>query len=288
MIPMNFNTEDPGILLDRVSYSVATLNGFKSIITNLDLSIYRGEWLAIVGTNGSGKSTLAKLITKLYSPASGQVIHQATVIPEKNGVNYPFIQMIFQNPETQMIGETVYEDVCFGLDNYGVHPSDQPGLAMEALEKVGLAAFKEYATLSLSGGQKQLLHVAGSLAVKPEVLVFDEATSMLDPLSRQQLLQTARKLHKEGTTILWVTQLLDELAECDRIIGLESGSIVFNGSKEKFFYGDKEELSSSCEQMGFPAPYIIQVSKELIHRGVQLNTLPFTAQQLGKAVSLCH
>lgn len=275
------------IQLNRVSFAIPTPDGIKTLIRELNLSVSRGEWLGIAGANGSGKSTLAKLIAKLAPVSAGEVIHHRNegLVPPGDFVpRKPFVQMIFQNPDAQMIGETVYEDVCFGLDNYGFEPAEKERLAMHALDTTGLAALVESPAHSLSGGQKQLLHAAGCLAVQPEVLVFDEATAMLDPMSRQQLLRTVRRLNQQGTTIVWITQLMDELAECDRIVALDAGRIVYDGSKEGFFYASAMESAPICEQLGFFPPYAVQVAQELMRQGVRLTPPPLTIEQLGKAV----
>lgn len=369
----------PAIELKQLSCSIPVPDGIKRLLRGIELTVAPGEWLGIAGTNGSGKSTLAKAMARLIPPASGEVlyrcdrIHTAGPAQETEAGTKPFVQMIFQNPDTQMLGETVYEDVCFGLDNYGFPVADRHRLAMDALERTGLAALADSPARFLSGGQKQLLHVAGCLAVQPDVLIFDEATAMLDPLSRQRLLQTVRQLHSAGTTVVWITQLMDELSECGRIVAMDEGRIVFDGSKEAFFYGeggavfsgaaagdekaqlpavlwgdgfepsaaasaakagatvsaaipgvgvsvtgpdaavsaadpafppesrgstdamigktsaaaeDKKPPLPVCEQLGFPLPYAVRVAQAMIRQGCTMHPLPFTIEQLGKAVNL--
>lgn len=267
--------------LQGVSYAAAAAGETKTLLQETDMHISRGQWLAIVGANGSGKSTLAKLMAKLYPATTGTVVYSNQLEASYR----PFVQIIFQNPDVQMMGETIYEDVRFGLDNYGFPSGEIHGLAMNALDKVGLTALADASPAVLSGGQKQLLQAAGCLAVQPEVLIFDEAASMLDPMSRQRLLQAARSLHGEGTTIVWITQLLDELEASERIVALESGAIVFDGSRETFFYPRPGEVGSACERLGFSPPYAVQIALELMKRGRRLHPLPFSIEELGKAVS---
>jgi energy-coupling factor transport system ATP-binding protein len=265
------------IKLDHIYYSIATFDGYKTILNDIDLTITRGEWVAIVGRNGSGKSTLAKVLTKIV-PVSAGTIHF-------NIEERPPVQLIPQNPETQIIGETVLEDVCFGLHNYGIGPHEAQSRAMEALEAVGLAYRVNDPPSALSGGQKQLLNIAGCLALKPPVYIFDEATSMLDPVSRENILKIAHELHQKGTTIVWITQLLDELAWADRVIALDQGEIVFNGTARQFFYRQGEQRFSFCEQLGFPPPFSVQVACSLIRQGIRLDPLPVSPEELAKVVS---
>lgn len=279
---MKNNRIAPAIELQGVSYAAAAAAGeTKTLLQEVNMRLPKGQWLAVIGANGSGKSTLAKLMAKLYPPTTGTVMYG-----DRSAAGCsPFVQVIFQNPDVQMIGETVYDDVCFGLDNYGFPFGEIHRLAMDALEKVGLAAMADASPAVLSGGQKQLLQAAGCLAVQPEVLIFDEAASMLDPMSRQRLLQSARRLHAEGATIIWITQLLDELEASERIIALESGAVVFDGSKEMFFYPEHGEADSVCERLGFAPPYAVRVALELMKRGRRLDPLPFSIEEVGEAVA---
>lgn len=268
---------EPLVQLDRVSLTLDTADHPRTILHPVDLQIQTGEWIALVGSNGSGKSTLAKIIAGLQSPSSGTVT--------LTSVEQPAIQLVFQNPDTSIIGETVYEDICFGMGNFGVAVDDMQAIASEALGKVGLGTHIHSATSTLSGGQKQLLAIAGCLVVNPSVYVFDEATSMLDPMSRQLILKVVRQLHSEGKTIIWITQLLDELAICDRVVGMMDGKLMFDGSKSDFFYKKGTDTLSPCERLGFRPPYTVLVAEELAKHGYILEPPPLTPEQLSKAVS---
>jgi energy-coupling factor transport system ATP-binding protein len=265
------------LTLDHISFSFPASDGWHTVLKDVDLRIRQGEWLTIVGTNGSGKSTLAKIIAGLYPVSSGTI---TCYLLEK-----PASQLIFQNPDTQIMGETLYEDVCFGMVNMGMNPDHMQKIAIQVLEKVGLSRHIHASTSLLSGGQKQLLAVAGCLAVNPPILIFDEASSMLDPLARQTLLRVIQELHHEGKTIVWITQLLDELAFSDRVAAIEHGALTFLGTKQNFFYGCTPSESSHCEQMGFAPPYTIQTAQALISKGYQLDPLPISPIELSKAVS---
>jgi energy-coupling factor transport system ATP-binding protein len=272
------NTNINLISLENISYTIPTVDGMKPILQDVNLHIQRGEWVAIVGSNGSGKSTLAKVMAKLNPISAGKVTYHIDETPP--------VQLIFQNPESQMVGETVYEDVCFGMLNYGVDSNLMDARAKEALARVGLADCNDWKTSQLSGGQQQLLAIAGCLAVNPALLILDEATSMLDPLSRQNIIKVLSELHRQGRTVVWITQILDELAWCDRVIALEDGEIVYNGSKHDFFYDPINPAAPSvCEQLGFIAPYTVQVVHSLIRQGVPLHSLPLTPEDLATAIS---
>jgi energy-coupling factor transport system ATP-binding protein len=194
------------------------------------------------------------------------------------------VQMVFQNPEAQIVGETLYEDVCFGLENRAVDPAEMPGRALAALRQVGLADKLHHPVTMLSGGQKQLLGIAGCLATEADAIVFDEATAMLDPASRERMLGVVKQLHQGGATVIWITQWLEELAYADRVIALEDGKIVYGGDPRGFFYAVAGE-GSACERMGFAPPYVVQVAEGLRRRGVELVGRPILPQELSEAVS---
>ncbi|TDF92327.1 energy-coupling factor ABC transporter ATP-binding protein [Paenibacillus piri] len=266
------------IALDRVSFSYPSADGTVSVLNNINLTIRRGEWVAVAGTNGSGKSTLAKLMAGLIPAASGEI---SFAIREQ-----PPVQLVFQNPGTQIIGETVFEDVCFGMENYGIPDSEMARRAMDALEQTGLSSMADMPVARLSGGQKQLLAVASCISVNPAVLIFDEATSMLDPLARQHVAQAAKRLHHLGATVVWITQWLDELSLADRVIAMDQGSIIFDGSPPDFFYKRNDQCQTGCDRLQFAPPYTVQVVLSLLDQGCKLREpLPITAAELGKAVS---
>ncbi|WP_165842212.1 energy-coupling factor ABC transporter ATP-binding protein [Paenibacillus xerothermodurans] len=310
---MNFHPQTL-IELEHVSFAYPSGGGDTDVVTDINLSIQRGEWVTIVGSNGSGKSTLAKLIAKLFTATRGAVSYHMQERPP--------IQLIFQNPDAQIIGETVYEDLCFGMENYGISREIMRERALEALSKVGLAAHADAPVSQLSGGQKQLLCIAACLVLQPAVVLFDEATSMLDPLARTKIAAVAQQLHREGKTVIWITQWLDELAYADRVVALHNGGIVFDGSTKEFFYGSisdsdwaertdrsyaggldiaaaetsspndstefhhlpRDGWSSCCERLGFVPPYSVQTARALLQQGFQLDPLPVSTTQLGQAV----
>ncbi|UOF89970.1 ATP-binding cassette domain-containing protein [Fodinisporobacter ferrooxydans] len=261
----------PILELQNVSVVYRQRNGLHTSLHEIGLQIGQGEWLAIAGRNGSGKSTLAKVIAGLCPISKGTITKQADL---------GHISMVFQNPDSQLIGETIFEDLCFSMENFQVDPNDMEIRAREALQQVGLAMDIHWEVSRLSGGQKQLLNIAGCLVTGANLFLFDESTSMLDPLARERMLQVVRTLHKAGRTIVWITQWMEELAWADRVIVLEDGRIKFSGCPRKFFYGVSNQTEwSPCEQFRFPPPYVVQVARLLQQKGIDIPKGPLTVEE---------
>jgi energy-coupling factor transport system ATP-binding protein len=271
--------KSPIFRLEQAAVAYHTPPHIVTVLEHIDLTVHEGEWICLLGRNGSGKSTLARILAGLCPLSSGECYSYV------NGR----VQMVFQNPEAQVIGETVYEDICFGLENAAADPSSMAAAASSVLKLVGLDVPVQRPTRELSGGQKQLLAIAACLALDPEVLIFDEATSMLDPLSRKRVLEAVRALHRNGKTIVWVTQLLEEVDRADRVIVLEDKGIRFDGDGQAFFYDDKAPSGPSvCDRLGFAPPFPVQVAKRLVKQGHKLPFLPVTPHEVSKAVKrLC-
>jgi energy-coupling factor transport system ATP-binding protein len=255
------------MILSGVGVAFASAEGVHKVLDGIDLQVRQGEWIALIGQNGSGKSTLAKVLCGLCPVSRGDV--------ERGALQ---VQMVFQNPEAQIVGETAYEDVCFGMENRAVDPSEMPERARAALEKVGLARKIDQSVTTLSGGQKQLLGIAGCLAVEADVIVFDECTAMLDPASREMVIGVAQELQKQGKTLIWITQWMEELAYADRVVALASGRVAYDGAARAFFY------DGVCRELGFVPPYVVQVAESLREKGAVLAEQPLTAQELCEAV----
>jgi energy-coupling factor transport system ATP-binding protein len=268
------------VALERAAVAFRTPQGVRKALGETTLHIKRGEWIALVGRNGSGKSTLAKVMAGLCPLSRGQL----TV---RQGAR---VRLVLQNPDAQIVGETVREDISFGLENEAVDTSLMDGKVRAALELVGLQAAPERPTRELSGGQKQLLAVAGCLALEADVLIFDEATSMLDPLSRQYLLGVVSSLHRSGTTIVWVTQLLEEAAYASRVVALDGSGVAYDGDSRGFFYERAmPERQGPCERLGFEPPFAVRVAKRLFRLGHALPLLPVAPSELSEGVSaLCR
>ncbi|WP_235918151.1 ATP-binding cassette domain-containing protein [Paenibacillus lutrae] len=226
------------------------------VLNKISLELNQGEWLVLVGRNGSGKSTLAKAVAGLI-PVTGGTVEPGWTSGER-------MRMVLQNPDTQLIGETVYEDICFGLENIAADPEKMPDIARHVLSLVGMKNRMHDMCEQLSGGQKQLTAVAGALAVGASVLLLDEVTSMLDASSRQAVTEALHHLHRRGTTVVWITQWMDELALADRVIALDQAEIVFEGTAQDFFYSqDNGSGFTPCEKLGYQPPYSVQVMREL-------------------------
>lgn len=284
------DVQDPCLLLQQVSVSFFTDEKLHTVLKEIDFTLRQGEWVSILGRNGSGKSTLAKVAAGLLPVNDGV---RTGWEPEQSSM-----QMILQNPDAQIIGDTVYEDLAFSMENASVPFNQMTDTALHALQSVGIHCGLHEKTDVLSGGQKQLLSIAGGVASGASVIVLDEATSMLDPDSKQQVLQAIRQLHRKGKTIVWITQFLDELAADDRVIVLQEGSVLYDGHTLDFFYGEEEARTSGtgsgrplrrCEAFGFVPPYAVRVAYALMDKGCKLPALPIRADELKEAVmALCR
>lgn len=202
----------------------------RMILKDISLSINQGEWIAILGHNGSGKSTLAKLIIGLLQPKEGKInVDGVTLSPENVYDIRKKIGIVFQNPDNQFVGVTVRDDIAFGMENLQVPREEMLNKIDFYAEKVGMKDFLDKEPSQLSGGQKQRIAIAGILAMETDIIIFDEATSMLDPGSRAELMEYIKELHQEGLTIIMITHDIEEALYADRLVILKSGEIYQNG-----------------------------------------------------------
>ncbi len=244
------------------SYKIEDDNGNEQqfdVVKNLNLSFDKGDFVAVLGHNGSGKSTIAKLINGILVPDNGQVMVDG-ISTEKETDVYKIRQkvgMVFQNPDNQIVASIVEEDVAFGVENLGVEPKEIRQRVDDALKTVGMYDYRMKAPHKLSGGQKQRVAVAGIIAMKPECIVLDEPTAMLDPSGRKDVINTIKKLNKEeNITIILITHYMDEAVQANRVIVVDDGKIEMDGTPKDIF-GDVEKVKS----MGLDVPQ----STELIH-----------------------
>jgi len=218
------------------------------VLKNINLNIKKGEFVVLLGHNGSGKSTLAKLMNGLLMPKSGKIfINEKDTSDEKNIWEIrQEVGMVFQNPDNQIIASIVEEDVAFGLENLGVPSENIRERVDEALNRIGIFDLKDRSPNLLSGGQKQRVAIAGIVAMKPQCIIFDESTSMLDPQGRREVLQTAKDLNKkENITVVMITHYMEEAIEADRVVVINSGEIEMEGTpKEIFKQVDKLKILS--------------------------------------------
>jgi len=246
-------------------------------LQDVNLRIRRGEFLAVLGRNGSGKSTLAKLFNALILPGSGSVI--------VNGIdtrNEEFLWdirstagMVFQNPDNQIVGNVVEEDVAFGPENLGIPPDEIRARVDEALETIGMSKYKKHAPHLLSGGQKQRVAIAGILAMKPSCIILDEATAMLDPVGRKEVMRVLRKLNKEeGITIIHITHHMDEAVMADRILVIDAGKCVMLGNPKEVFK-DVTRIKS----LGLDVPQVTELMYELNKTGANLPVDVLTVEE---------
>src|SRR5690606_11696868 len=235
-------------------------------LTDVDLTIDRGESVAVVGANGSGKSTLAQLLNSLLLPTAGRVWVDGMLTSDPRWLweIRRRVGMVFQNPDNQLVATTVEEDVAFGPENLGVPPDEIARRVQEALAAVGMEAYRHRAPHHLSGGQKQRVAIAGVLAMRPDVIVLDEPTAMLDPRGRKDVLETVRRLHREaGITVVYITHFMDEAAAADRVVVLERGRVARDAAPRQVF-GDRALL----ERAGLEEPPLVRLAGALRRRGV--------------------
>ncbi len=249
------------IRLEKVSYSYP--DGTPAL-ENIDLVIKKGEFIGVIGRNGSGKSTLALQLSGLLIPHTGRVMIKGmdTREPSKLPEIRRLVGIVFQNPETQFVGRTVEEDLAFGPENLCLPSMEIRKCVDMALAETGLEKYRHHSPKTLSGGQGQCVALAGILAMKPECLIFDEVTSMLDPESGIAVLETIKKLHRKGKTILYITHNLEELHDADRILVMDKGKIRLEGTPEKVF------SDVSLQTFGLALPSLIELTENLKTHGI--------------------
>jgi len=242
-------------------------NSVKAL-SDINLSITKGQFVAVVGRNGSGKSTFARLLNALLIPAEGAVyIKGMDTRDEKNLWEVRRTAgMIFQNPDNQIIGTTVEEDVAFGPENLGVPSGEIRRRVKESLACVGMGEYAAHAPHILSGGQKQRVAIAGILAMKPECIILDEATAMLDPVGRKDIISVLRKLNREeGITVIHITHHMDEVVNADRVLIMDQGGIVLDGRPEEVFSN-----VGRIKSLGLDVPQVTELLYELRNEGCDL------------------
>ena len=268
------------IKLENVSFQYE--GGTKRALTDVNLTVNQGEMLAIVGHNGSGKSTLSKMMNALLLPTAGKVfVDGMDTADDSNTLEIRRrVGMVFQNPDNQLVTTMVEEDVGFGPENLGLPPAEIRLRVKKALETVGMLDYAENASHALSGGQKQRIAIAGMLAMQPEVLVLDEATAMLDPRGRQEVLSTVARLNRElGMTVIMITQYMEEAVICDRASVMAGGRIVATGTPTEIF--ENREALAQCR---LEPPAIVQLRQSLVEAGLPLSGKPMTVSELSEAL----
>lgn len=266
---------DSVVSLKNVSFQYENQNRYA--LQNVSFEIYEGEWLAIVGHNGSGKSTMAKLLNGLQFPQQGEISVCGIKLNEESIWEIrKKLGMVFQNPDNQFVGTTVQDDVAFGLENHGI-PRDEMILRVEdSLKKVKMDHFLNQEPHHLSGGQKQRVAIAGVLALRPSIIILDEATSMLDPKGRGEVLETVRALKEEKSlTVISITHDLEEAAKADRIIVMNQGEVYREGRPEEIFSMDDELV-----HLGLDIPFSIKMSNAFRDKGIDLSRHYLSEEEL--------
>ncbi len=237
-------------------------------INGLNLEIERGDFVAVLGHNGSGKSTLAKLTNAILLPEKGRVLINGmdTANEEEKFSIRQTVGMVFQNPDNQIVATIVEEDVAFGPENLGVEPLEIRKRVDDALKTVGMYDYRLHEPHKLSGGQKQRVAIAGIIAMQPECIVLDEATAMLDPRGRQEVMETVRMLNKElGMTVVFITHFMDEAVTADRVVVMDNAKVILDGTAQKVF--ENIELLRS---VGLDVPQVTELAQYLSNMGIDI------------------
>ncbi|KXW15684.1 ABCtransporter ATP-binding protein cobalt transport [Streptococcus pneumoniae] len=245
-------------------------------VKDITFHVKRGEWLSIVGHNGSGKSTTVRLIDGLLEAESGEIVIDGQRLTEENVWNIRRqIGMVFQNPDNQFVGATVEDDVAFGLENQGLSRQEMKKRVEEALALVGMLDFKKREPARLSGGQKQRVAIAGVVALRPAILILDEATSMLDPEGRRELIGTVKGIRKDyDMTVISITHDLEEVAMSDRVLVMKKGEIESTSSSRELF------SRNDLDQIGLDDSFANQLKKSLSQNGYDLPENYLTESEL--------
>jgi energy-coupling factor transport system ATP-binding protein len=271
---------DSRVSLQDVSFTYE--EAASPALSEISAAIRPGEFIAVLGHNGSGKSTLAKLVNALYIPSKGNVVvcgydtrdeKLVWEIRRRAG-------MIFQNPDNQIVATVVKEDVAFGLENLGVPTEEMIPRIEQALSVVRMTKYMDSAPHTLSGGQKQRVAIAGILAMEPSVIIADEATAMLDPSGRKEVLETVRMLNQtKGITVLWITHFMEEAAQADRVLVITDGKIELEGTPAEVF-----DHVEKMKEMHLDVPHMTSLADELRKEGMPLPKGILTVEDMTREV----
>ncbi len=272
---MNINRETPFFSVHDLCFSYPDYADEQKecpVLKHLNMTVYQGEFVAVLGHNGSGKSTLAKLLNMILTPKSGSIFVKGREITAPDFTEEDLLElrrevgMVFQNPDNQLVATVVEEDVAFGPENLGIAPQEIERRVTDALQTVHMTEFAHHAPSQLSGGQKQRVAIAGILAMEPECIILDEATAMLDPTGRKDVMQTVRMLHEtRGMTVLHITHNMEEAVQADRVLVVHDGEIVMDGTPREVFRQVKR-----LRMYGLDVPQVTELFFELRERGISL------------------
>ncbi len=270
---------EPIIQVKNVNFEYSNHEGEQTVALNdVSLDINKGEFVAIIGHNGSGKSTLAKHLNALLRPSSGDVIVKGMNTKDEDLIwNIRQVAgMVFQNPDNQMVATIVEEDVAFGPENLSVPSTEIRQRVDNALSVVGMSKFAKTAPHYLSGGQKQRVAIAGVIAMRPEIIILDEPTAMLDPSGRKEVMDTVHYLNKEeDITIIHITHYMIEATKADRVIVMEEGKIVLDGPPREIF-----QQVDTLKGIGLDVPQIVELSYDLNKEGFSIPGEPLSIEEM--------
>ncbi|MEG1411552.1 MAG: energy-coupling factor transporter ATPase [Terrisporobacter sp.] len=267
-----------------VSFEYVTEDSTFKAIDNLTLNVKQGEFVVVIGHNGSGKSTLSKNLNAILMPTNGDIFIDGWNTKEEEHL-WDIRQtagMVFQNPDNQIVATIIEEDVAFGPENLGIDPIEIRRRVEESLKSVGMYELRDRQPHLLSGGQKQRVAIAGIIAMKPKCIIFDEATAMLDPSGRKEVMKTIKRLNKEeNITIMHITHFMEEAVDADRVIVMEKGKKVLEGTPKQVF-SKVEKLKS----IGLDVPYMTELSKDLKDEGIDIDGDILTVDEM--VMKLCQ
>lgn len=253
------------------------------VLKGVNLDIQKGEFVAVLGHNGSGKSTLAKCINAINIPESGSVlVNGLDTKDEKNLLDIrKTAGMVFQNPDNQIVATIVEEDVAFALENMGVDPKEIRQRVDDALKTVGMYEYREHAPHKLSGGQKQRVAIAGVIAMRPQCILLDEPTAMLDPKGRAEVMKTIKMLNREnGVTIVLITHYMEEAAQADRVVVIDEGEVVMDNEPKKVF-----SQVETMKNLGLDVPQVTQLAYGLKKAGYNISSEVITEDECVEAIA---
>ena len=270
--------------VNNISFEYITEEESFKAIEDLSLDIKKGEFLVIIGHNGSGKSTLSKNLNAILMPTKGNILidNMDTRDEEKLWDIRQTAGMVFQNPDNQIVATVVEEDVAFGPENLGIEPAEIRKRVDESLKSVGIYELRDRQPHLLSGGQKQRVAIAGIIAMKPKCVIFDEATAMLDPSGRKEVMSTIKKLNKEeNISVIHITHFMEEAVDADRVIVMEKGKKILEGTPRQVF--SKIDM---LKNIGLDVPYMTELSKELNKEGLNIDSDILTVDEM--VIKLCQ
>ncbi len=260
----------------------------EAILKNLSFSVEKGEFVALLGHNGSGKSTLAKLLASVLDMQSGDIVIDGISLAgikteEELYALRRKVGMVFQNPDDQLVATVVEEDIAFGPENLGLEPIEIRRRVYNALKTVGMLAYAKHAPHRLSGGQKQRVAIAGVLAMMPECIVFDEATAMLDPKGRRDVMDMIKKIHESGITVLHITHNMKEALLADRVVVINDGELYLEGKPREVFSEVKK-----LRDIGLEAPQVTELMAALRDAGISLPADIISEDEAFDAIMTLH